>query len=110
MSKPELTITTMNTLATSRPDSTISSTLAGAGAGGVTPVSPRPMGRPSGYSEEVVGRLCEVIRKRGLSDAQAALAVGISRATLGRWKRDHEELEDWLAMAREQYREAKLAI
>jgi hypothetical protein len=58
----------------------------------------------------MVGRLCEVIRRRGLSDAQAALTVGISRATLGRWKRDHEELEDWLAMAREDYRETKLAI
>ncbi len=68
------------------------------------------MGRPSGYSEEVVGRMCEVIRRRGLSDAQAALSAGVSRATLGRWKREHEELEDWLAMAREQYREAKLAI
>jgi DNA-binding XRE family transcriptional regulator len=68
------------------------------------------MGRPSGYSEEVVARMCGVIRRRGISDAQAARTVGISRATLGRWKRDHEELEDWLAMAREQYREAKLTI
>ena len=54
--------------------------------------------------------MCEAIRRRGLSDAQAALSAGISRATLGRWKRDHEELEDWLAMAREEYRDAKLAI
>jgi hypothetical protein len=33
--------------------------------------------------------MCEVIRRRGVSDAQAAQMAGISRATLGRWKRDH---------------------
>jgi hypothetical protein len=104
-------LTSMNTPATSHPEfSTSSVSLTQPGRDGVTPISPRPMGRPSGYSEEVVGRLCEAIRRRGLSDAQAALSVGVSRATLGRWKRDHEELEDWLAMAREQYRDAKLAI
>jgi hypothetical protein len=103
-------LTLMNTPATSYPaSSTSSASLTPPGSDGVTSISPRPMGRPSGFSEEV-GRLCEVIRRRGLSDAQAALSVGVSRATLGRWKRDHEELEDWLAMAREQYRDAKLAI
>ena len=90
----------MNTLVT--PDS--SSTEA------VTSVSPRPMGRPSGYSEETVGRLCEVIRRRGLSDGEAARGLGIPRQTLSRWKQEHPELEEWLAMARDQYRDAKLAI
>ena len=68
------------------------------------------MGRPSMYSEETVGRLCEVIRRRGLSDGAAAREVGISPPTLSRWKRQHVDLEEWLAMAREQYRDAKLAI
>jgi hypothetical protein len=76
----------------------------------VTPVSPRPMGRPSGYSEETVGMLCEAIRRRGMSDTAAALTLGIGRSTLSGWKKEHPELEEWLAMAREQFRESKLAI
>jgi hypothetical protein len=51
-----------------------------------------------------------MIRRRGLSDAAAALSLGIPRQTLSRWKQEQPELEDWLAMAREQYREAKLAL
>jgi hypothetical protein len=90
----------MNSLATSDSSSTEA----------VTPVSPRPMGRPSGYSEETVGRLCEMIRRRGLSDGKAGLSLGISRPTLSRWKQEHAELADWLEMAREQYRDAKLAL
>jgi hypothetical protein len=73
-------------------------------------VSPRPIGRPSGYSEETVGRLCEVIRRRGLSDGRAAISLGISKQTLSRWKQEHPGMEDWLAMAREQFRDTKPAI
>jgi hypothetical protein len=68
------------------------------------------LGRPSGYSEEMVGRLCKMIRWRGLSDGKAGLSLGISRPTLSRWKQEHPELADCLEMAREQYRDAKLAI
>ena len=51
-----------------------------------------------------------MIRRRGLADAAAAQCLGMSRMTLWRWKQDHPELEEWLEMAREQYRESKLAI
>jgi hypothetical protein len=34
------------------------------------------MGRPSGYSEETVARLWEVIHHRGMSDTAAALTLG----------------------------------
>ena len=74
------------------------------------PVSPRPLGRPSGYSEERVGRLCAVIRRWGLPDGEAARGLGIPRQTLSRWKQAHLELGHWLAMARERDRDAKLAI
>jgi hypothetical protein len=57
-----------------------------------------------------VGRLCEAIRRRGMSDTKAALTLGVGRSTLSGWKKEHPELEEWLAMAREQFREAKLAI
>ena len=67
-------------------------------------------GRPTGYSEEMVGRLCELIRRRGKSDAAAAAAFDIPKSTLARWKHEHPELAGWLAMAREQYRDAKLEI
>jgi hypothetical protein len=76
----------------------------------VMPVSPRSIGRPSGYWEETVGRLCELIRRRGVSDGKAGLHLGTSRPTLSRWKREHPELGEWLATAREQYRAAELGI
>lgn len=47
----------------------------------MTSVSPRPLGRTSGYSEETVGRLCEVIRRRGLSGGEAARGLGLPRQT-----------------------------
>ena len=50
------------------------------------------------------------IRRCGMSDTAAASTLGIGRATLSGWKKEHPELEEWLAMAREQFREAKLAI
>src|SRR4051812_45453819 len=90
----------MNTFANSHSSSTEA----------VGSVSSRPTGRPSGYSEETVGRLCAVIRRRGLSDGAAAQCLGIPRQTLSRWKQEHADLADWLAMAREQYRDTKLAI
>jgi hypothetical protein len=94
-------ICAMNTLAPTLPSPNTES---------VTPVALRPIGRTSGYSEETVGRLCEAIRRRGMSDTAAALSLGIARSTLSDWKRDYPELEDWLGMAREQFREAKLAV
>ncbi|HEV7401307.1 MAG TPA: hypothetical protein VGO11_00190, partial [Chthoniobacteraceae bacterium] len=45
-----------------------------------------------------------------MSDTAAALSFGIGRSTLSDWKREHPELEDWLEMAREQFRESKLAV
>ena len=54
--------------------------------------------------------LCEAIRRGGMSDTKAALTLGIGRSTLSGWKKEHPELDEWLAMAREQFREAKLAI
>src|SRR5215207_9202813 len=90
----------MNTLASS--DSS--------GTEAVSPALPRRMGRPSGYSEETVGMLCEAIRRGGMSDTRTALTLGIGRSTLSGWKKEHPELEEWLAMAREQFREARLAI
>src|SRR5947209_6771835 len=75
-----------------------------------TPLSPRRTGRPSGYSEETVAWLCEAIRRGGMSDTKAALTLGIGRSTLSGWKKEHPDLDEWLAMAREQFREAKLAI
>jgi hypothetical protein len=68
------------------------------------------MGRPTGYSEETVGMLCEAIRRRGMSDTKAARTLGIAAATLSDWKKAHPELDEWLEMAREQFRESKLAI
>jgi hypothetical protein len=76
----------------------------------VTPVSPPPTGQPSGYSEATVGWLFEAIRWRGMWDTGAAVSLGIARSTLSGWKKEHPELEERLAMAREQFREAKLAI
>ena len=55
-------------------------------------------------------RLCEAIRRGGMSDTRASLTLGIRRSTLSGWKKEHPELDEWLAMAREQFREAKLAI
>src|SRR3954464_12963658 len=81
---------------------------AGAALGAARPHS--MVGRPCGYSEETAGRLCEVIRRRGMSDTAAAGVLGIPKQTLGRWMYQHPELKEWLGMAREQYREAKLGI
>jgi hypothetical protein len=76
----------------------------------VTSVSSRPLGQPSGYSEETVGRLCVVIRRRVLSDGEAARGLGIPRQTLSRLKQEHPEPEEWLAIARKQLPEAMLAF
>jgi hypothetical protein len=76
----------------------------------VMPASPRRTGRPSSYSVSVAEWLCEEIRRRGKSDTGAAVSLGIARSTLAGWKKEHPELEERLAMAREQFREAKLAI
>jgi hypothetical protein len=54
--------------------------------------------------------LWEVIHHRGMSDTAAALTLGIGRSTLSGWKKQHPELDEWLEMAREKFREAKLAI
>ena len=54
--------------------------------------------------------LWETIHRRGMSDTAAALTLGIGRSTLSGWKKQHPELEDWLAMARAKFREAKLTI
>ncbi len=45
-----------------------------------------------------------------MSDTKAALTLGIGRSTLSGWKKEHPDLDEWLAMAREQFRETKLAI
>ncbi|HEV7404359.1 MAG TPA: hypothetical protein VGO11_15570 [Chthoniobacteraceae bacterium] len=45
-----------------------------------------------------------------MSDTAAARTLGIAGSTLWGWKKEHPELEEWLAMAREQFRESKLAI
>src|SRR3954469_576207 len=76
----------------------------------VTPVRPRPMGRPSGYSEETVAMLWDAIYRRGMSDTAAALTLGIGRSTLSGWKKQHPELDEWLEMARAKFLEAKLTI
>jgi hypothetical protein len=54
--------------------------------------------------------LCTVIRRGGMSDTAAARTLGIAGATLSTWKKAYPDLDEWLAMAREQFREAKLAI
>jgi hypothetical protein len=50
------------------------------------------------------------MHQRGQSDKKAGLSHAISWRTLLRRRPLHRELEDWRATAREQYRDAKLAI
>src|SRR5437016_4776600 len=70
----------------------------------------RRRGRPTSYTDETIDLICHFIREEGLSDSAAAAAAAVSPATLGRWKREHEELEIELSLARGEFRSAQLNI
>ena len=54
--------------------------------------------------------LCAVIRETGASDSGAAARVGIHPSTVSRWKRDYPDFAIVLRSAREDFRQAQLAI
>src|SRR6266853_2219691 len=70
----------------------------------------RRRGRPTSYTDETLDLICHFIREEGLSDSAAAEAAAVSAATLGRWKREHEELQIELSLARGEFRSAQLNI
>src|SRR5215218_5664538 len=68
----------------------------------------RTAGRPTTYSKEALQYLCNIITERGLSDSAAAGEAKISTSSLGRWKKQHEEVRLALLEAREGFRAIQL--
>ncbi len=54
--------------------------------------------------------LCAIISKTGVSDSGAAARMSLHPSTLSRWKRENPDLAILLRGAREDFREAQLAI
>src|SRR4051794_26638271 len=91
--------TTPSTATTSAPAATPA-------AAAPPPPAPQNTGRPTVCTNEFVSALCDIIRRRGLSDSAAAIRLGVPRNTLSDWKRKYPELALWLGRAREEFREA----
>lgn len=72
--------------------------------------APRKVGRPSRFEEKTVAQLLEAVRRDGISDTAAARRQGISSSALSRWKQEDPILGPLLESAREEFREAQLAI
>ena len=60
------------------------------------------------YSEEIVEKICAIIRAEGVSDSCAAFLAGATAQSLHQWKKREPELADHLQAARAQYRRARL--
>ncbi|HEV7406278.1 MAG TPA: hypothetical protein VGO11_25240 [Chthoniobacteraceae bacterium] len=58
----------------------------------------------------MIHELCAVIRKTGVSDSGAAARVSLHPSTVSRWKKEFPDLAILLRSAREDFREAQLAI
>jgi hypothetical protein len=54
--------------------------------------------------------LCAVIRETGASDSASAARVGVHPSTVSRWKRDCPDVAIVLRAAREDFRDAHLAV
>jgi hypothetical protein len=61
-------------------------------------------------NERMIHELCAVIRKTGVSDSGAAARVSLHPSTVSRWKKEIPDLAILLRSAREDFREAQLAI
>jgi hypothetical protein len=58
----------------------------------------------------MVDALCAVIRETGVSDSGAAAQVSLHPSTVSRWKKENPDLAILLRSAREEFRDAQLAI
>jgi hypothetical protein len=58
----------------------------------------------------MVDALCAVIRKTGVSDSGAAAQVSLHPSTVSRWKKESPDLAILLRSAREEFRDAQLAV
>ena len=65
--------------------------------------APRPVGRPSRRTPELLAAIRGFIRDEGMSDSAAASLAGISATTLSRWKEDDEEFALGLERARAEF-------
>jgi hypothetical protein len=68
---------------------------------------PRPVGRPTKYSAELVETLCGALAD-GMPIKGACIVAGISATTLGEWREKYPELETRLTEAREFARQKAL--
>ena len=75
-----------------------------------SPAEKTAPGRPSSFNEQMIEALCAVIRETGASDSGAAARVSLHPSTVSRWKRDYPDLAILLRSAREDFRQAQLAV
>lgn len=74
--------------------------------------NPQPArnGRPPLDRDALVIRICTIISADGLSDSAAARRIGIGTSTIGRWKSEDPDIAEQFGMARESFREHRLAV
>src|SRR4051812_21452275 len=67
-------------------------------------------GRPTQLTSRMADALCEVIRRTGASDSAAASRLCLHPSTVSRWKKEKPDFAILLRNARENFRDAQLAI
>lgn len=61
-------------------------------------------GRPTKYSDETIGRICEALAG-GMPIKASCIAAGIGVTTLNEWRDKYPEIEERMSRARERFRE-----
>src|SRR4051812_41982932 len=74
-----------------------------------TSTTPLPIEPPAAYNDDLVDRICAMIRLDGVSDVRAGLLAGADAPSIHLWKRTQPRFTEQLQRARSEFQRLRLA-